>query len=335
MIGIVAPSSVVPLVELKLGVEQLKRAGFSVKVHPQTKKKFRYLAGTDEERAQAFYDFAIDPDCEIIWCARGGYGAVRILSLLEKLTSKRGTPRSGKLLCGYSDSTALFDFVRKEWGWSVLHAPMPGLRSFFQLTKDEKNTLYSWVNRTAPEKPWGGARLKQVGGTSLSADCTGDIVGGNLVVWSSLVGTSFQNSALGKILFLEEVSEYPYRIDRVLSQLELAGAFEGVRAVVLGDFLDCADSVPQGLIAMPKRGLDDPMLKKIPPGKLKPVRKKLNEKKLVCELFSEIGEHNGFPVFAGLPVGHGPGHYSLPIGASYRLTPAGILTLEKWSWLRS
>src|SRR6185312_12019102 len=105
------------------------------------------------------------------------------------------------------------------------------------------------------------------------------------------------------------------------SQMELAEAFDGVGAVILGDFLECADSVSQGLSSMPKKGLRDPAIRKPKPQQLKPIRRKLDERKIIPEIFSEIGKRHGFPVFAGLPVGHGPGHYSLPIGARYRLSP--------------
>ena len=129
------------------------------------------------------------------------------------------------------------------------------------------------------------------------------------------------------------MTEFPYRIDRLVSQMDLAGIFDGVSAVVLGDFLDCFDSPSQGLAAMPKRGLKDPAIRKPSPKQLKPIRKTLNEKKLIPEVFSEVGERRRFPVFSGLPVGHGPGHYSLPIGGRYKLSPDGKLAIEAWDWL--
>lgn len=333
MIGIVAPSSVVPKIELDLGVELLKSVGFETRVHPHTLKSHRFFAGSDEQRAQALYDMAVDPACEIVWCARGGYGAGRILPLLQKLCDARGDPRPGKLLIGYSDATALFDFVRKEWGWNVLHAPMPGLRSFFQLTPHEWSVLQSWISRKLPQKPWGSARLKHVGGKKMDSEIIGNLSGGNLMVWSSLVGTPFACGGPGEILFFEEISEFPYRIDRMLNQIEQAGGFEGISAVVLGDFLDCADHVSEGLATRPKKGILDPALRK-PPKRTKPLRKKLDEKKFISEVFSEIGERRGFPVFKGLPVGHGPGHYSLPIGAQYHLKPSGEFELLSWDWLK-
>jgi muramoyltetrapeptide carboxypeptidase len=334
MIGIVALSSVVPKIELKLGLQWLKEREITAKVHPNTHKNFRFFAGTDEERARALFDYARDPECEIVWCARGGYGAQRLLPILDELARREGKPPAGKLLVGYSDATAIFEYVRREWGWSALHAPMPGLRSFLQLTSGEWKALDAWMNRKTPENPWGVRALKHVGGAKAEAEISAEIGGGNLMVWTSLLGTPYFGENAGKILFFEEVTEYPYRIDRLVSQLDLAGAFNGVKAIVLGDFLECKDSVSLGLAAMPRRGLKDPAIRKPSPKQLKPIRKKLNEKKIIPEIFSEVGERRGFPVFAGLPIGHGPGHYSLPIGAKYQLTPRGELKLESWDWLR-
>src|SRR5690348_12051998 len=96
-IGIVAPSSVVPQVELALGVEKIREAGFSVKVHPQCKSRHFLYAGRDDERAKVFYDSAIDSASSVIWCARGGYGANRLLPWLERMTAERGIPEK-KLL---------------------------------------------------------------------------------------------------------------------------------------------------------------------------------------------------------------------------------------------
>ena len=85
-IGVVAPSSVVPPIELKLGTELLRKEGFEVAVHPQCRKAHLYFAGRDEERAQAFFEFASDSRFDVLWCARGGYGAARILPMLEEMT---------------------------------------------------------------------------------------------------------------------------------------------------------------------------------------------------------------------------------------------------------
>src|SRR4051794_37656933 len=91
-IGIVAPSSKVPQIELNLGVKRIQDEGFSVEVHPQCKKSFRFFAGTDQERAEAFFEFAKNPKLTALWCARGGSGATRLLSLLEKMTADQGPP---------------------------------------------------------------------------------------------------------------------------------------------------------------------------------------------------------------------------------------------------
>jgi muramoyltetrapeptide carboxypeptidase len=328
-IGIVAPSSRVPQIELKLGVELLKQEGFEIQVHKQCARHHRYLAGTDEERAQAFVDYALDPSIDVIWCARGGYGAGRLLPLFKKLAQGKQIPRN-KLLVGYSDATAIFEFVKNEWGWSVLHASMPGLRSFFKLTPAEWKSLVALIQKTPQSSPWGKLKLKKISGSANAI--TGELAGGNLTVWGSLVGTPYFTKGAGKILFFEDVSEFPYRLDRVLNQLDLAGGFEGAKAIVLGDFLDCKDSVPLALKKMPKKGLKDPSLKNPKPRDLEPLRKAVNERKIVAELFQEIGEKHGIPIFSGFPAGHGPGHFSLPIGAIYTIAADGAFQLSKWSW---
>src|SRR5689334_20702614 len=128
-VGIIAPSAKIPKIELKIGVQKILNEGFQVKVHPHCHKSHLFFAGTDAERAQAIFDYAQDPDISALWCARGGYGAVRLLPLLEEMTRNRGVPPK-KLLVGFSDITALMIFVQERWGWSILHAPGPAIRKF-------------------------------------------------------------------------------------------------------------------------------------------------------------------------------------------------------------
>src|SRR5204863_1995083 len=132
-IGIIAASSVVPKAELNLGIAHLRDAGFEVTVHPHVLEHHFTFAGSDERRANALYEFACDERFDVLWLARGGYGATRILPLLDRLTSERGAPPRGKLLVGYSDVTVLHEFVRGRWNWASLHAPMPAAISFATL----------------------------------------------------------------------------------------------------------------------------------------------------------------------------------------------------------
>src|ERR1041385_308146 len=124
-VGIFAASSVVPEVEFQTGIAHLRANGFDPVIHAQVPKHHFTFAGNDQERAEAIYTYAVDPTIPILWAARGGYGAGRLLPILEKLTKERGAPGENKLLIGYSDVTVLHEFARARWGWSTLHAPMP------------------------------------------------------------------------------------------------------------------------------------------------------------------------------------------------------------------
>ncbi|MBI2712736.1 MAG: LD-carboxypeptidase [Bdellovibrio sp.] len=328
-VGILAPSFKVGQVELKLGVEALKKAGFEVRTHPQCKKAHLFFAGTDEERANAFYEYAIDPTLPVLWAARGGYGAIRLIPILDHLSRTRGVPPTDKLLISYSDGTVLNEYVRKNWGWATLHAPSPAYRKFSILEEQDWKALQGWIRKEEVKAPWSGRKL-QFWGEKPGRTLEGTLVGGNLTVWTSLLGTSYEPEAKGKILFFEDVDESLYRIDRMLQQLFLSGSLHGVRAIVLGTFLNCKDVVSSVLKKEPRK---QGVLVSPRPGDLKPIRKKIEDLVLLRVLFSELGKRLGVPVAFGLPVGHGPEVSPLPLGAQYRLHPDGRFELVRWNWI--
>jgi len=359
-IGIVAPSSVIPQIELRMGVERIRQDGFEVDVHPQCRKKYLFFAGTDQERAQAFFDYATSPEHSVLWCARGGHGAIRLLPILDRMSedlvrsahgnpdrgnlgqgqSGRGTPIQSiipkKLLVGYSDATALMEYVRQKWGWSTLHAPMPSLRKYSILPDHDLGVLSAWIKKMPAEARWVKKRL-DFWTTPPLAEINAPLVGGNLTVWNCLLGTNYEARAKGCILFFEDVDENLYRIDRMLHHLALTQSIQGVRAVVLGSFLNCKDYCPSVLKSMPpakarKRAIESPK-----PGELKPLRKVFKEAKALRQIFTEWGERLKIPVAYGLPVGHGPDFAPMPLGlsAEYSLSRDGYLKLRQWDWLNA
>ncbi len=307
-IGVVAPSAVVPGLELKLGSERLKKTGFQVQIHPQVRKRDFLFAGSDQERAKAFWTYALDPKIEVLWCARGGYGAMRILPLLKAYSKKSGRKPTKKILVGFSDATAVLDFVRKEWGWTAIHAPMVAQRDFSSLPDGPWNELMNVLGGALGEKSHQSAKEFKLSFLSpKKARVVAPIIGGNLAVINSLVGTDFQLDARGKILFLEEITEPAYRIDRMIQQMLQSGSFEGVRAIVIGTLDQCEDKVPMTLSG-------------------KPLRAKFSEKKFISEIFGGLGLELGVPVAIGLPIGHGGGHYPLVLGSKYCLNKNGLFT---------
>jgi muramoyltetrapeptide carboxypeptidase len=331
-IGVVGPSFVIPEVEFRMGLAQIKEAGISTVVHRQCKKRHRFFAGTDEERARAFFEFAIDPRFSAVWCGRGGYGAARILPLLEKMAADRGVPER-KLLLGYSDATALIEFVRTRWGWETLHSPMPGMRKFCAQTQSEWKSLVGFITGDRKHQaPWEKKPLK-FAGKKPSLPVEGQLVGGNLTVWTSLLGTPYAPMPKNKILFFEDTDESLYRLDRMAQQLWMAGGLKGARAIVLGNFQNCKDAVARVLASEPKKESEKKRLLLDPrPEELVPLRGKLDADKEILRIFKDIADRAEIPLAYGLPVGHGPGIASLPLGAEYRLGRDGTLQLENWRW---
>lgn len=306
-VGVLALSSVVPQVELKRGVARLERAGFDVKVHAGVKKQSRFFAGDDRTRAQALLDYVQDPKIDVIWCARGGYGSAR---LLEMLRAHAVTPSHAKCFVGLSDVTALFGFIRSQWGMSVLHGSMPATEAFLSQKPREWESLCAWARGERGEQSWSTFKLKAESPAPRRA-AQGVLVGGNLTLIQSLLGTPDAPDYRGKVVFLEEVDEPLYRIDRTLNHLARAGVWQGVAGVVLGTFDRCRD----------------PVLKS---GR-KPVRRALSVPGAIHKIVAELGECYDFPVFSGLPVGHGPRQHALPIGAQVRVSEQGRFEIEQWA----
>lgn len=335
-IWVVAPCSVVPPVELGLGVEALRRSGWDVQVHAQCRKRENYFAGSDSDRAGAFWEAACDPKRAIVLCARGGYGANRLLPFLDELSRTHGAPPRDKLLVGYSDITALMEFARTRWGWSILHAPMPSLRTFSVMPSKHWKRLEAWLSRT-PADPAGSPAyrvkfLRKGGGQAVE----GELRGGNLTVWNTLIGTPYMPKITAEsLLFLEDVSESPARLDRAMHQLAQSGGLDRVKALLLGDFLDCHDRVPSVLATQP-RGEGSRLAKLLshpPASKLRPLRAPLSARKALDAVFGFWGDRLKIPVAYGLPIGHGPGLGSIPLGARVRLAASGELYLLDWPWL--
>jgi muramoyltetrapeptide carboxypeptidase len=168
-------------------------------------------------------------------------------------------------------------------------------------------TLRAIARREKPQEPWGRWQLKWIG-TPPARAIEADLIGGNLSVWNSLTGTPLAELAKDKILFLEDIDEPPYRIDRMVTQLRQSGRLDGVAAIVLGGFADCEDRVSQVLVSADSQ-------------KRMPLRRSYSVDEALEISFGSLG----IPVAMGLPVGHGAHSTPLPLGEKYRLDRAGVL----------
>ena len=318
-VGIFAASSIVPQIEFDAGVAHLRANGFDPIVHAQVSKHHFMFPGSDEERAGAIYELASDPRVNVLWAARGGYGAGRLLPILERLTKERGIP-SKKLLVGYSDVTVLHQFARTRWNWSTLHAPMPAASNFAKLDPGEWTAIADFVHAKSTAPPWERTALTWMTAPPKQT-IHANLIGGNLSLWAALVGTPWIESARGKILFLEDVDEAFYRIDRMMVQIEQSGMLDGAAAIVMGDFTNCKDENNQ-------------CLSNAATGEKKPLRKVFEQPEAFEHIFMPIAQRTGIPIAQGLGVGHGPRYAPLPLGAKYDLSTDGKLKLLEWDWLK-
>ncbi len=258
-IAVIAPSSPFDATTFELGVARL-RTRYEVSFDPALHARSGYFAGDDARRLAELRAALADPGIDAIVAARGGYGAARLLAQLdvEEVRAAR------KLLVGFSDVTALHALWARA-GLRSLHGTM--VCGLGRDTHDEAQRA-RWFRAVEGDVPSPIDALRPL--TASRAVVSGRLLGGNLAVLASLVGTPHLPSFAGAVLFLEDIGERPYRLDRMVTQLRLAGLLDRLAAIVLGTFTDCgpgkdgvsAEDAITGCLA----GLDVPVLAGVPTG---------------------------------------------------------------------
>ena len=240
LIGLVSPASTPSSSEkIEGGVRYLENLGYRVKVGAHAAKSFGYLAGTDQERAADFNDMIADPQVKAIFALRGGYGTPRLLPLIQY----RLLARQPKIISGFSDITALQLAIFKKCRLVTFSGPMPAVE--FWKNPDPYTEENFWrlltskaLVGTLANPPDDPLRIHREGKS------TGVMLGGNLALVVSTLGTPFMPSLRDAVLVLEEVDEYPHRVDRMFAQLRNAGIFQNTAALLLGKFTECGPKDP-------------------------------------------------------------------------------------------
>ncbi len=295
-IGLVYPAGWTKQEDVELGKAYLEKLGYNVILGANAGKQHGYLSATDKERATEFMSAVENPAIDAIICARGGYGTMRMLEMLD-YTSIRKHP---KIICGYSDITALINIIYERSGLVTFHGP-GAMASFHEFT--EKSFMD--VLTTNPEKaakpyspvimpPTEGWKAMNLG---KNGKAKGRLVGGNLTLLSMTTGTPLEINTKGALLFFEDVTEEPYRIDRMITQLLLAGKLQECAGIAIGQFTKCdAEDAAHSFT--------------------------------VQEVLEDRLKGLGRPIVTGLQFGHVPQKYTYPIGVQAELDAAnGTLTL--------
>ena len=289
VIDLIAPGSPVTATQIKEAVQQVENRGFQARVLIHPKKDFLFSA---EDRQRFFYlkKALIHPDSKALWCVRGGYGCQRLMPFLLKMTK----PSKAKLLIGYSDVTVVQNFLNLKWGWPTLHFPvLTDLQNISSASNKRFQALLSGQLKKQVFKNLfvlNPSSIKKFKNRKIETFLTG----GNLTVIQSSIGTPWQFSFQNKILFLEDVGESAYRLDRALWQMKKAGVFKGIKALVLGDFV---------------------LTKKI--SSLSQTH--IMEEKKIKKVFELFAQRVSFPVLWGVPCGHGAKKEALPFGTTCNL----------------
>lgn len=237
-IGLIAPSSPTSTFErVEMAKEKIIQMGFKVKMGKSPYERYGYLSGTDKIRAEDINNMFADPEVNGIICLRGGYGTPRILDLIDYEIIRKNP----KVFLGYSDITALHIVFNQIANLVTFHGPMVSSDMLGEFSEFTKNSVFKTLMDSEVigliENPLGYEIETLQGGKA-----EGTAIGGNLSLISSTIGTAFEIDTKGKILFIEEIGEEPYRIDRMLNQLRLAGKLNDAIGIIFGDFNNCVPS---------------------------------------------------------------------------------------------
>jgi muramoyltetrapeptide carboxypeptidase len=244
---------------------------YSPQYEPGLFESHRYLAGDDRRRRDELSRALLDSRARALFCARGGYGSMRLVADLP-LADMAST-----MLVGFSDITTLHLALQAQ-GCVSIHGPV--LTQLGKQPPDVQERLFRLLESPEPPPPLSGSA------TYVPGTAEGPLLGGNLSLFIHLLGTPFMPSLDGAVLLLEDIGERPYRLDRMWTHLRLAGVFERVRGIVLGDFTECEER---------------------------------NAAYTSADVLRSLAEETGLPCAAGFPIGHGTLNYPVPLGTSVRL----------------
>jgi muramoyltetrapeptide carboxypeptidase len=275
-IGIIAPAGPFDKSRFDEGIAVIHEMGFATKVGEDIYKRNGYLAGDDAHRAAQFNAMVADDEVQAVMCARGGYGVLRILDQLDyTLLSNHPKP-----LVGFSDITALHRAIQLRTGLITFHGPMV-------TTIAQSNTATQCAWRDTLKGHCDFSQMLPQLRILREGAAEGALAGGNLATLCHLVGTPYGADYSDTILLLEDVGEAPYRIDRMLTQMIMAGVLDGISGLIVGTFENCGavDEIDA----------------------------------LVMERFQDFD----IPVLSGMPVGHGKDNMTVPLGGNIRLDTQG------------
>jgi muramoyltetrapeptide carboxypeptidase len=278
LVRVIAPGSGFDLPAFEAGLQVLRgRWGLRTRVRDDITSRTGYLAGDDTRRLAEWNEAVADEEATAIFCARGGYGVMRLLPSIDPAPLLTNP----KLVIGFSDITALHAHLNRA-GLVTVHGPV--VTQLGRAPDDALDHLWALlsgrpVRPGASEVPPPGGGLSG-GATSIPGRASGPLLGGSLTMLAHLCGTPYLPSLEGAILAIEDVGERPYRLDRYLTQLRLAGALEGLAGVALGQLTNCDDGDRSAAGT-------------------------------VRDLLAELE----VPVVEGLPFGHEDRNLALPLGA--------------------
>lgn len=261
-------------------VKYLKGLGFNVKLGKHilvSNNYFKYLSGKDNDRLSDLNNFLFDSEIDAVFCMRGGFGTSRILKELDY----KKILKHKKIILGYSDITALLLAIYSKTGLITFHGPMFGTKFLDQSMnpKDKKSAKCLWNILT--DSKFKFSYINETNGHTLKkGTAEGILIGGNLTIICSLLGSEFLPDFKNKILFIEDCYESPYKIDRLLTQLDNADVFSAVKGVIFSDFYKCGYSSNEEII----------------------------------KLFKEKIIKYNIPTIYKFPIGHSKKNYTVPIG---------------------
>lgn len=231
-VGIIAPASPPNKENLERGLKFIEAIELNYKLGKSLYQEYGYLAGSDEDRLADLHGMFLDDEVKGIICAGGGYGTGRIASSIDYETIQKNP----KVFWGYSDITFLHTAIRQQAGLVTFHGPMIAS----DLGKEDANL----ISKEQFLQLFSPAELRYTTELSLleemiAGKAKGELVGGNLSLLASTMGTSYEIDTFGKILLIEDINEEPRAVDRMLNQLYMGGKLQGAAGIIVGDFNNC------------------------------------------------------------------------------------------------